>query len=38
MRNQKQRSCICTLDGRKVDDSRSLPQGLYIIDGKKVVK
>lgn len=29
---------IYTLDGRKVDDSRSLPQGLYIIDGKKVVK
>ena len=29
---------IYTLDGRKVDDSRSLPQGLYIIDGKKVMK
>ena len=29
---------IYTLDGRKVDDSRSLPQGIYIIDGKKVVK
>ena len=28
---------IYTIDGRKIDDGRSLPKGLYIIDGKKVV-
>lgn len=28
---------IYTIDGRKVDASRSLPKGLYIINGKKMI-